>query len=245
MFDDARLTALYDSINLHAEDTDFYLELAAELAPRDVTDLGCGTGRLTLLLAELGHRVTGVDPSAEMLADAAAKENPHGVQWVEGGAESLGEGEADLVLMTGHVAQFFIEDADWRDALHHIGRALRPGGWLAFETRNPLTRPWERWTQAASRRTIAHPEGPIDVWYDTRKVRKNRVEYVVSYQFPGGERVDDPNILIFRDRREIESSLAEAGFVLDRLYGDWDRSAVTGHCPELIYVAQVPPARDD
>ena len=39
-------------------------------APRKVLDLATGTGFVALILAELGHRVTAVDLSAEMLAEA-------------------------------------------------------------------------------------------------------------------------------------------------------------------------------
>jgi len=38
--------------------------------PKDLTDLGCGTGACSLLTAELGHRVTGIDGSKEMLGHA-------------------------------------------------------------------------------------------------------------------------------------------------------------------------------
>src|ERR1700738_3570318 len=41
--------------------------------PVDVLDIGCGTGFLALQLASLGHRVHGIDASAEMLAFARAK----------------------------------------------------------------------------------------------------------------------------------------------------------------------------
>ncbi|MET9064276.1 class I SAM-dependent methyltransferase [Streptosporangium sandarakinum] len=41
--------------------------------PADVLDLGCGTGSLTLLLAELGHRPTGVDLSPRMIEQAERK----------------------------------------------------------------------------------------------------------------------------------------------------------------------------
>src|SRR6478609_3000816 len=37
---------------------------------RSVLDLGCGTGRHALLLAESGYSITGVDRSAEMLSAA-------------------------------------------------------------------------------------------------------------------------------------------------------------------------------
>ncbi|MFJ5637731.1 class I SAM-dependent methyltransferase [Streptomyces goshikiensis] len=42
-------------------------------APADVLDAGCGTGSLSLLLAEAGHRVTGVDLAPHMVERAEAK----------------------------------------------------------------------------------------------------------------------------------------------------------------------------
>ena len=40
------------------------------------------------------------------------------------------------IVMTGNVAQIFLTDADWKD-LCDIRAALRPGGYVAFESRNP------------------------------------------------------------------------------------------------------------
>src|SRR6266480_2179865 len=108
MFTDPRLAALYDLINQHVEDTAFYIELAREVAPADVIDLGCGTGRLALALSAHGHSVTAVDPSAPMLGVARSKPGATEVRWIEGDADDLEGLHADLVLLTGHVAQFFL-----------------------------------------------------------------------------------------------------------------------------------------
>src|SRR5713226_5972335 len=51
----------------------------AGTVPLDVLDLGCGTGFLSLLLAELGHRVTGIDVAPSMLAQARAKAAARGL----------------------------------------------------------------------------------------------------------------------------------------------------------------------
>ncbi len=45
--------------------------------------------------------------------------------------------------MTGHASQVFPRDDDWLQALHHVRRALRPGGRVAFDMRTPHVHGWE------------------------------------------------------------------------------------------------------
>ncbi|MFF2195420.1 class I SAM-dependent methyltransferase [Streptomyces sp. NPDC058157] len=49
-------------------------------APSDVLDVGCGTGSLSLLLAEAGHRVTGVDVALRMIEQARLKFGTAGLE---------------------------------------------------------------------------------------------------------------------------------------------------------------------
>jgi len=95
--------------------------------PRDVVDLGAGTGKLTRALVELGHRVTAIEPLPEMLEllPAAAP----GAGAILGSAEiiPLPDAHADVVTC----AQSF----HWFDhpvALPEIARVLRPEGRLAL-----------------------------------------------------------------------------------------------------------------
>lgn len=95
--------------------------------PRDVVDLGAGTGKLTRVLVELGHRVTAIEPLPEMLEllPAAAP----GAGAILGNAEVIPLPDAFADVVTS--AQAF----HWFDhevALPEIARVLRPGGRLAL-----------------------------------------------------------------------------------------------------------------
>jgi ubiquinone/menaquinone biosynthesis C-methylase UbiE len=96
--------------------------------PSDVGDLACGTGTMSVLLAELGHQVRGVDLSAEMVARARAKTAPFG------GAVDIAQGDAgEPPWPEGSLDVVFARHILWtlpdpQDALRRWARLLRPGG---------------------------------------------------------------------------------------------------------------------
>ena len=95
--------------------------------PRDVVDLGAGTGKLTRSLVALGHRVTAVEPLDEMRSQLVGA--LPGVQALAGSAESIPLPAASADAVT--CAQAF----HWFDhavALPEIARVLRPHGQLAL-----------------------------------------------------------------------------------------------------------------
>ncbi|GEM_PF-2516574 len=128
---DPRLVELYDIENPRGADADFYLDLAAELDAHRILELGCGTGLLTRELATPGRQVVGVDPSPAMLAFARRQPGAGRVQWVEGDARALGTPEADLLVMTGNVAQVFL------DTVHPLGQIKQ--GEVAIGAGTPIT----------------------------------------------------------------------------------------------------------
>jgi ubiquinone/menaquinone biosynthesis C-methylase UbiE len=101
-------------------------------APAAVVDIGCGTGTLSVLLAEGGHRPCGLDASAAMLAVARAKAAAHGVAvpLVRGDATRppFGAGSFDVVLVR-HVL-WAVADPD--ATLARWFALLRPGGRLVL-----------------------------------------------------------------------------------------------------------------
>src|SRR5690242_7599643 len=210
-YTDPRLVELYDSDNLRGADTDFYVRLAADLDARRILDLGCGTGLLTRELAVDGREVIGVDPAPAMLAVARRQPGAERVRWVEGDAGALGTPAADLVIMTGNVAQVFLDDAEWAATLRAIQAALRPGGHVAFESRNPEDRAWERWNRAATYERFDSPNGPMECWLDLISVGNGRVRLAGHNIFTAtGEVVVASSELRFRSLAELTASLTDA-----------------------------------
>lgn len=236
---DPRLVELYDIDNPRGADTDFYVALAANLKARRILDLGCGTGLLTCELAIDGRQVIGIDPSSAMLAVARRKSGAGRVQWVEGDSTALGTPEADLAIMTGNVAQIFLEDSEWTATLRAIHAALRPGGRLAFESRNPEARAWEQWNREATYQRIDSPHGPMECWLELVRVDNGRVRFEGHNVFnTTGEVVVASSELRFRSAAELTSSLINSGFMVEQVYGDWHRGPVTNNSRLMIFVAR-------
>ena len=108
---------------------DAWARLLLPLVPAgsSVADLGCGTGSLSVLLAEAGHDVHGVDLSEEMVKAARAKASAAGlpVDFAVGDAAHP-RGSFDVVLAR-HVLWALPDPAA---ALGRWVAALRPGGVL-------------------------------------------------------------------------------------------------------------------
>ncbi len=281
-FSDPCLVAIYDTVNPIAEYKAFYIELAAKLAgARQVSfivDIGCGSGQLTCELAKQGHHLIGVEPSSAMLnlarrraaTDLVAAEltatDIGTVEWIHGGAQSLGQFDADLAIMTGHVAQFFLEDEIWHGALASIYKALKPGGYLVFESRNPIVQPFLKasrqtadqesdqesdqgsdresdhvdWPSETNRRRVIDPvAGAVEWWFQLLSVEGDRVLYEIHYLFEKtGEKAISTNELRFRTRGELEATLVAAGFTVECVYGNWDFQLAEADSPEFIFVAK-------
>ena len=236
---DPRLVALYDAANPRGADTAFYLRLADRLAAQVIVDLGCGTGLLTRALAREGRRVIGVDPAGAMLAAARQGAGAELVEWIEGDSSALEDWEADLAVMTGNVAQVFVDDEAWLTTLSDLHRTLRPGGRLAFESRNPTARAWERWNRAQTFTSTDTPSGPLEEWLELVSVGDGRVHFQGHNVFLAtGEVLIIDSVLRFRTREELYHSLAASGFAVEELYGDWQGSSLTDTSPLIVTVAR-------
>ena len=157
------LVARFYDLDLEGFDDDvvLYLELAAGL---DVLELGCGTGRVAVPLAEAGLRVTGVDLSPAMLARARERAEGLPLRLVEGDMRTLDLAErfGAVVLPLGGL-QHMATVAEVVAALETVARHLAPDGRAVVDVEAPHPDDWlpgprpliEHWT-----RTLGAAGGP-------------------------------------------------------------------------------------
>jgi SAM-dependent methyltransferase len=97
--------ARFDTLAAAGEDVHGEASFVMGLAPADVLDAGCGTGRVAIELARRGVRVAGVDVDASMIAEA--RRLAPELDWAHADVAGLDLGRRfDVVLMAGNVPLF-------------------------------------------------------------------------------------------------------------------------------------------
>lgn len=103
--------------------------------PRDVLEVGCGTGHWLERLARRGHRMVGFDASRGMLARARAAAVPAGLVHARAEALPCGDARFDRLICVNAFHHF----RDGRTFLREAHRVLRPGGALLTIGLDPHT----------------------------------------------------------------------------------------------------------
>ena len=244
---------IYDSVYSYVRaDIPFYVELARE-AGGPVLELGCGTGRVALPIAEAGAEIVGIDSSEAMLAVARHKAEARPalgdkLTLLRGDMRDLSLGRRfGLVIIPfgGFLSLLTVEDQ--MKTLNGIKQHLSPRGTLAF---NIFVPDLDMLTQ----------EG--DVPYHFRDVTdpKTGARYVLWHQssYDNHDQIVNARIIVealdadgvvtkrlYRDfqlryvhRWEMHHLLTTCGFEVESLYGDFDDSPFDETSTEMVWVAK-------
>jgi SAM-dependent methyltransferase len=191
------------------DDVPFYVDLARAAAARGerVLELGCGTGRVTLPIADAGAEVVGLDSSAAMLAIARRKRDDGNPRWVEADMRDFDLAERfGLVMIPFRSFLHLLTPADQRACLARVREHLLPGGRFALNFFNPDPR-----LLALAKLETIDPRSFI-----SRVERRMKLRHVT--------------------RAEMDALLAEAGFRVEALYGWFDKRRFEPGASELVYV---------
>lgn len=139
------LAASYDRLTNDVDyeaTVSFYWQLLNRegLSPRTAVDLACGTGSVTLLLAQKGLQTTGVDMSPEMLCMATQKAeelNNRPVFVCQKLQELRLPRGVDLAVCALDSLDYVTDPKDCQEAIRRVYKYLNPGGCFIFDVNTP------------------------------------------------------------------------------------------------------------
>ncbi len=218
-------------------DTAFYVSrLRGVSGP--VLEVGAGTGRLLLPLAEAGVEVIGLEPDAQLVARArrrlarAPARVRKRVRLVQGLVQDLDLGHAiGGVLIPYRGFQHLLTPADQCQALGRLRDHLRPEGRLWMDTYDPLAEMLRSGPETALRldTDFLDPETGrrVNVWYARRlDLELQLLEQDLIFEEVGadgrtGRRTHSQLVLRYTPRQEMVYLLERCGFAVEELYGDF------------------------
>jgi len=212
-------------------------------------ELGCGTGRALIPLAEAGYCVTGVDLSPEMLRIARAKaahlaDRVTLIQGDYGRVPAGGPYRFAFVLMNTFL--HLLTQADQLRALRHWRNHLETGGLLLVDVFHPDVGQlatldgrleWDKsWTDPETGATV------MKFATRTASLATQTLHVTLIYDevMPDGQlrRTLVPYDIRYLWRFEAELLLDKAGFDLEEVYGDWDLGPFEDESDRMILVAR-------
>ncbi|HLV43910.1 MAG TPA: class I SAM-dependent methyltransferase [Aggregatilineales bacterium] len=240
----------YDAENADlTEDLPAY-RLLVERFGGPVLELGAGTGRVALALAELGMQVAGVEPSAAMLERARerAQGSPAGnnITWHQMDAASFTlDQRFRLAIIPFGGFTHLLTQGEQLSALRQVAAHLEPGGGLAVDVGNPIgALRGDDLPVLAYERTFPDPQTGQPVmqqWLKTidRATQVEEITWVYDRVGPGGEvfRSVVPMKMRHTPAPEMRLLLALGGFRDVEFYGDYDFNPYSEESPRLFTVA--------
>jgi SAM-dependent methyltransferase len=246
------------------EDVRFYVDLAKRFRPKLVLELACGTGRITIPMAEQGARsgfsVVGVDAEASMLRHANERASQlstparERIRLVRGDMRKWhGRDLFDLIVVPcssiTHILDLHDQLEVWRRAFQN----LQPGGRFVVEAPMPNFSAYADSFANPPRTLVEIDRDVTDPKRKIRLVRRRTVTYLpdeqrgqIRFLYEKYQRkrfvesyIDDFESHVYFPR-ELSLLFLHAGFEIESVYGDYDRRPLKASSRQMIVVGRKP-----
>jgi SAM-dependent methyltransferase len=246
LYSDARRYDLVEGAFATGDFLDFYKRQIARYG-EPVLELACGSGRLTIPLAEAGVKIMGLDLSEEMLNLATLKASERGVKIpvVRGDIRSFNlSKEFKFIFIPAQSLTHLHKLEEIEDCFSCVRQHLAEDGRFLIELFNPSVKLLAR--DSDQRYGVGEYEEPNEA--GRRVFVSEEVRYDAATQinyirwFFRDERNDQESVLSFEMRQffpqEIDALLWYNGFLIEHKYGSYDEKEFCSDSPKQLIVCR-------
>ncbi|MFH5182183.1 class I SAM-dependent methyltransferase [Paenibacillus sp. TAB 01] len=185
----------------------------------EVLDLCCGMGRHSMALYDFGYKVTGVDLSGVLLAEAHKLDKAGHVRWLQGDMREVPLTETfDAVVNLFTSFGYFDADEENERVLREIQRLLKPGqGKFIIDYMNP------EYVKAHLVPYSSRSEGSCTI-EEKRRIEDGCVRKTIVIQEPESDARTYSEQVKLYGKEEFVRMLERAGLEVTQVYGDYHAS---------------------
>lgn len=235
---------IYDGLNTHLTDLQFYKRWLPENKDARILEFCCGTGRLTIPIAEDGYHISGVDHTASMLEKARAKASKRGleIEFIDADIRTLDLPEKyDLIFIPYNSIHHLYSNEDLFNTFQVVKKHLKEGGQFLFDCFNPSIQyivEGEKGLKEISAYTTENGREILikEIMRYERKTQINRIEwhYFIDGEFNSIQNLD---MRMFFPQ-ELNSYLEWGGFKIIHKFGSFEEEAFNDNSDKQIFICQ-------
>ncbi|CAH0139709.1 Ubiquinone biosynthesis O-methyltransferase [Peribacillus sp. Bi96] len=241
-----RFAYVYDELMKDAPYEKWLVILTAKLEQygidgRKVLDLACGTGEMTVELAQHGFEVTGVDLSDEMLLVANEKAVKLGLSiplFQQNMAELEGLGQFDCVTIFCDSLNYLRDEADIVKTFNRVHEHLKDGGLFLFDVHSiyKMEKVFQNHTFAVNDEEVSY------IWDCFPGEEPYSVEHDLSFFVRDDEsglydRFDELHYQRTYPVEQYKKWLQQAGFTVSELLADLEEAPLVTETERILFVA--------
>ncbi len=222
----------------------FYIKKAKEFG-EPILELACGTGRVTIPIAQKGLSITGLDLLDTMLKEAKRKSKKIGVniKWIESDMRDFDLNEKfNLIIIPGCAFNHLLDLESVEKCLSSVKKHLKPNGGFIFDAFNPdfniLVRDPSK-TYPNSEYQDPDGRGVVIVKQNTKYDKINQLLLCrLSYSISNKPLSGDLKLRMFFPQ-ELDGLLKYNGFKIKEKYGNFDQTPCTSDSRLQIFICEV------
>ena len=204
-----------------------------------VLDLGCGTGKLTRLMAKAGYDMTGVDSSAEMLQIALSQTGEEEILYLLQEMQELDlDGCVRAVYSACDCINYVLDEEELQEAFIRVYEHLEIGGVFLFDMNTDY-----KYTQLLGENTFAESrEDGSFIWENYYDEEERINEYDLTLFIPEQDglyrRFSETHYQRDYDLQQIKIMLEKAGFVCEAIYDDYSEETVHAESERAVFIGR-------